>query len=251
MIKIILCAFNEAKNFDKLIARIIHYFELMQREFEIIFCLDCSTDNSLEVIEKYKNQCRISILPLEYQRGLGIAYKKAFLHVIFNAQAEDLIISFDADCTHNPSQLPTMLDIFEKNNLDFMVASRFVNKSSIQHFPLYRKLISRAISIYLQTLFPIRNIKNSSKIKDYTSGYRIYKNEALQKLYKLYGLKFITEKDFTCLIEILIKLGKSGLINNCTEYPIQYEYGEKIGASKLRLGRNFYRLAILTLKLLK
>ena len=249
MIKIILCAFNEAKNIQKLIPSIIHEFELMQREFEIIFCLDCSTDNSVEIIENFKNKCLITILPIDNQRGLGLAYKKAFLHVIFNAKPEDLIISFDADCTHNPSQLKNMIKVFDEKNLDFMVASRFVNSSSIAHFPQYRKLISLSISLFLQTLFPIKNSQN--KIKDYTSGYRIYKNNILQKLYKKLATKFITETDFTCLIEILIKLNQQKLLNNFEEYPIQYEYGEKIGASKLRLSRNFYRLIILSIKLLK
>ena len=249
MIKIILCAFNEAKNIQKLIPSIIHEFELMQREFEIIFCLDCSTDNSVEIIESFKNKCSITILPIENQRGLGLAYKKAFLHVIFNSKPEDLIISFDADCTHNPSQLKEMIKIFDEKNLDFMVASRFVNSSSIAHFPAYRKLISSSISLFLQSFFPIKNSQN--KIKDYTSGYRIYKNNILQKLYKKLGTKLITETDFTCLIEILIKLNQQKLLTNFAEYPIRYEYGEKIGASKLRLSRNFYRLIILSIKLAK
>ncbi len=249
MIKIILCAFNEAKNIEKLIPSIIHEFELMQRKFEIIFCLDCSTDNSVEVIDKYKKICPITILPIENQRGLGIAYRKAFLYTIFNSDCHDLIVSFDADCSHNPSQLKDMIKIFENKNLDFMVASRFVNKSSMSHFPLYRKIISKSISIFLQKIFPIKN--QESIIKDYTSGYRIYKNHILQNLYKKIGKNIIQENDFTCLIEILIKLNKNKLINNFEEFPIKYEYGEKIGASKLRLFHNFYRLIILTTKLLK
>jgi dolichol-phosphate mannosyltransferase len=249
LIKIILCAFNEAKNIEKLIPSIIHEFELMQRKFEIIFCLDCSTDNSVEIIEKFKKLCPILILPIENQRGLGLAYKKALLHVIFNSEPDDLIISFDADCSHNPSQLNQMLKIFDEKNLDFMVASRFVDNSSISHFPYYRKFISKTISIFLQNIFPIKN--QDTKIKDYTSGYRIYKNNNLQNLYKKIGINFIQEKDFTCLIELLIKLKKYNLINNFAEFPIKYTYGDKIGASKLRLFHNFYHLIFLTLKLLK
>jgi dolichol-phosphate mannosyltransferase len=248
LIKIILCAFNEAQNIKKLIPSIIHQFELMQREFEIIFCLDCSTDDSVEIIKNYKNQCSITILPIENKRGLGIAYKKAFLHVIFNCKADDLIISFDADCTHDPSQLPEMLKIFEEKNLDFMVASRFVNSSSIKHFPFYRKLISKTISFYLRLLFPIKN--SSDQIYDYTSGYRIYRNSILQKSFQKRGLNFITEEDFTCLIEILIILNQLQLIKKFQEFPIQYSYGDKIGASKLRLFKNCFRLLILSLKLL-
>ena len=249
MIKIILCAFNEAKNIEKLIPSIIHEFELMQRKFEIIFCLDCTTDNSIEIIDKYKKNYPITILPIENQRGLGIAYKKAFLHVIYNCDPSDIIVSFDADFSHNPSQLKEMLGIFENKKLDFMVASRFVDKSSMILFPLYRKLISKSISIFLQNIFPIKN--NNNQIKDYSSGYRIYQNEILQNLHKKIGINFITEKDFTCLIEILIKLNKNKLINNFEEFAIKYEYGNKIGASKLRLFYNFYRLTILSIKLLK
>ncbi len=247
MIKIILCAFNEAQNLQKLIPSIIQEFELMQRKFEIIFCLDCSTDNSVEVINKFKINCPITILPIENQRGLGLAYKKAFLHVIFNALDDDLIISFDADCTHNPEQLKDMIKIFEEKKLDFMVASRFVNSSSISHFPKYRILISKSISLFLQFFFPIRS--NSCKIQDYTSGYRIYKNSCLKKIYEKLNINFIAEKDFTCLIEILIKLKQFDIINSFAEYPIKYEYGEKIGASKLRLGKNLIRLIILFFKL--
>jgi len=249
LIKIILCAFNEAKNIEKLIPSIIHEFELMQRKFEIIFCLDCTTDNSIEIIDKYKKNYPITILPIENQRGLGIAYKKAFLHVIYNCDPSDIIVSFDADFSHNPSQLKEMLGIFENKKLDFMVASRFVDKSSMILFPLYRKLISKSISIFLQNIFPIKN--NNNQIKDYSSGYRIYQNEILQNLHKKIGINFITEKDFTCLIEILIKLNKNKLINNFEEFAIKYEYGNKIGASKLRLFYNFYRLTILSIKLLK
>lgn len=250
MIKIILSAFNEAQNIQKLIPSIIHQFELMQREFEIIFCLDCSTDNSIEIIESFKNQCQITILPIENHRGLGIAFKKIFLHNILKSKSDDILISFDADCTHNPSQIPEMIKIFESQNLDFMVASRFVNQSSTSHFPFHRKFISKSISIFLQILFPIYNRNDKTRIKDYTSGYRIYKNSILQELHKKLGNNIITEKDFTFQIEILVKLNKHQLIKKFAEYPIKYEYGSKIGPSKLRLYNNFYRLIILCFKLL-
>jgi dolichol-phosphate mannosyltransferase len=249
LIKIILCAFNEAKNLEKLISAIIHEFELMAKNFEIIFCLDCTTDNSVKIIEGFRDKCQITILPIDNQRGLGIAYKKAFLHVIQNCDKNDIIISFDADCTHNPSQIPAMLEIFTKDNLDLMIASRFVDKSSIKHFPFYRKMISLSISILLRNLFPIKNSKN--QIKDYTSGYRIYKNSVLQFLFEKKDQQFITEKDFTCLIEILIRLNQVQAIKNFCEYPIKYDYSGKIGASKLRLFHNFYRLIFLCFKLLK
>jgi len=249
LIKIIICAYNEEQNLQKLLTDLTQQLELLQREFEIIFCLDGTNDNSKTIISIFSQKYKITILPESNKRGLGIAYKKAFLHVIYNCDPSDIIVSFDADFSHNPSQLKEMLGIFENKKLDFMVASRFVDKSSMILFPLYRKLISKSISIFLQNIFPIKN--NNNQIKDYSSGYRIYQNEILQNLHKKIGINFITEKDFTCLIEILIKLNKNKLINNFEEFAIKYEYGNKIGASKLRLFYNFYRLTILSIKLLK
>ena len=168
--------------------------------------------------------------------------------MIENSADDDLIISLDADNTHNPEQIPEMIEYFQKNNLDLLVASRFCSSSVMADFPLRRKLISKSISILLQNLFSVRKI-SGEKLQDFTSGYRIYKAEKLKKLFAKKKNQFITEPEFTYTCELLIKLAR---INCCIdEIAISYDYGKKLGASKLRLMRNFWRLIILLGKLMK
>ena len=190
MLKIILCAFNEEQNLQILLSDLTEQLELLQREFEIIFCLDGSNDNSLKIISLFSEKYKITILPIENQRGLGIAYKKIFKYLLNNFHDEDLIISLDADNTHNTKQIPSMIEKFENNKLDLLIASRFFDKSLISSFPIYRQMISKITSIILQNLFKVKNI-NQKNILDYTSGYRIYSSKIIKKLYEKYHDNFI------------------------------------------------------------
>jgi len=246
LIKIILCAYNEEQNLRKLLTDLTQQLKLLQREFEIIFCLDGSSDNSEAVIAEFSNNNRITILAKENTRGLGLAYKKIFLYVLKNLNDEDLIISLDADNTHNPTQIQEMVNHFQEKFLDFLVASRFFEKSLISSFPFHRKLISKSTSMILQILFGAKNI-NQKNILDYTSGYRIYKGKTLRKIYEKYQDNFITEPEFTYTCELLIKISKLSM--RLDEVSILYDYHKKIGASKMRILQNSYRLFLMIFNL--
>lgn len=248
MLKIIFCAFNEGQNLKKLLVNLGHELQLLQRDYEIVACLDGSSDDSASIIADFQKFHPIRILPIKNQRGLGLAYKRLFEEAIANSQNEDLIISLDADNTHNPEQIPEMIRYFDKHNLDLLIASRFCDKSMMADFPIYRKFISRSISVLLQNLFPIKKI-SGEKLKDFTSGYRIYKAEKLKKLFEVSKNKFITEPEFTYTCELVIKLSR--IKSRIDEVAISYDYGEKMGKSKLRIFRNFIRLNVLLIKLIR
>lgn len=246
MIKIIFCCLNEAQNLHKLLLSLNHEMENLQRDFEIIICLDGTNDNSIKVISTFEKLCTIKILPQVSQRGLGLAYKRLFSEIIRHSKDEDLVISLDADNTHNPEQISEMITHFEKNSLDFLVASRFCGNSVMSDFPIHRQLISKCTSILLQTIFAVKKI-SGEKLQDYTSGYRIYRAKKLKELFEKEKDNFITEPEFTYTCELLIKLSR--LKSRIDEIPISYDYGNKIGKSKLRIMRNFWRLFVMLIKL--
>ena len=109
MIKIIFCAYNEEQSLPEFITNLTHELKSLNREFEIIACLDGSQDGSLQFLINSQKLYPIKILEIKNQRGLGLAYKRLFLHVIKNSSNEDLIISLDADNTHNPTQISEMI----------------------------------------------------------------------------------------------------------------------------------------------
>ncbi len=246
MIKIIFCAFNEEKNLTRLLVDINQEMQNLGRDFEIIACLDGTTDNSSSLIENFSRSCKIKVLPLRNERGLGHAYKRIFGEIIENCSDDDLIISLDADNTHEPEQISELLQHLEKNNLDLVVASRFCDKSIMAEFPFYRQFISKFTSILLQKLFAVKTV-SSKKLQDYTSGYRLYRASKIKELHQKFGCDFIREPEFTYTCELLIKLAKIG--TKIDEIPISYDYSQKVGASKLRVPHNFYRLLIMLINL--
>ena len=246
MIKIIFCCLNEEESLKKLLLNLGHEMDLIKRDFEIIICLDGTTDNSVATIAEFQKFYNIRILPQINQRGLGLAYKRLFLDIIKTSADDDLVISLDADNTHNPQQIPEMLEYFNKNSLDFLVASRFCGNSVMDDFPIYRQLISKSTSILLQTLFAAKKI-SGEKLQDYTSGYRIYRAKKLKELFTKEGNNFMSEPEFTYTCELLIKLSR--INSRLDEIALSYDYGNKIGKSKLRIMRNFWRLIIMLKKL--
>jgi hypothetical protein len=63
----------DIKNLQKLLTDLTQQLELLQREFEIIFCLDGTNDNSKTIISIFSQKYKITILPESNKRGLGIA----------------------------------------------------------------------------------------------------------------------------------------------------------------------------------
>jgi len=247
LIKVILCAYNESKNLKKLLVDLIYELKLTNKAFEIIFCIDCSNDDSSSIIKEFQDHHPIKIIPQENKRGLGIAYKRIFKYILQeNFNKDDIIISLDADNTHKAEQIIDMIKHFEDNSLDVLIASRFHEKSSVINFPLYRTFISISVATLLNLIFAVKNISKKN-IKDYTSGYRIYSSSKLKDLYNKLGDDFILEPEFTYTSELLIKLYQNNA--RIDEFPIMYDYKSKIGNSKINLLKNFFRLIILITKL--
>ncbi len=242
LIKVIFAALNEEKNLPKLIADINSSFNYINIRYQIIICIDASNDRSFEILSELQKQYPIKILEFKNQRGLGLAFKRLIKEATLDSDDQDLVISLDADNSHACSQIAEMVKYFNNNDLDFLVASRFCSNSSSKGFPLYRQLISKSVSILLQILFPIIK-KSGGRLKDYTSGFRIYGTKILKKSLEIYGDDYIKEPEFTYTCEFLIKLAKINAIID--ETPISYNYDQKIGKSKLKIGKNFLRLMIL------
>jgi dolichol-phosphate mannosyltransferase len=247
MIKVLLCCLNEEKNLPELFKNLFSELKNLGEKFEILICLDGTIDGSSRIISEFQKSHKITVLPKKNQRGLGLAYKRLFLEVIKNSADEDLIISLDADNTHNPKQISEMVAHFKNNSLDFLVASRFCGNSVMADFPIHRQFISKSTSLLLQNIFAAKKI-SGEKLQDYTSGYRVYKAKKLKELFTKEKDQFITEPEFTYTCELLIKLAR--LNSRLDEIPLFYDYGKKIGKSKLRVGRNFWRLLVMLRRLI-
>jgi dolichol-phosphate mannosyltransferase len=221
-------AFNEEKSLPELLSKIIDFSNNIDEELEVIVVDDGSTDRTKKIIEAFSDSYHfIKGLYHEKNLGLGAAINTIFHAVIEKACDNDFLVTMDADNTHNPYQIINMIQRIKEENLDLIIASRFVRGGEERGVPLIRRLYSRGAKYFFKLFFNIRNIN------DYSSGFRVYKVGYLRRSMQLYNNQLITTNGFDCMAEILAKFSKIGI--KAAEYPLKLQYDLKASASKMKV----------------
>jgi len=184
---IIIPTFNEKENIEKLISRIL--FNIPDAD---IFIIDDTLENDIKtIIKKFK----INYHHRGKKLGRGSAVLMGFAEAL-KIDKYDVFIEMDADLSHNPDEINNNLKKFRSENLDLLISSRYLAKSSIINWGFNRKLFSKASNILARFLLSI-------PVSDYTNGFRFYSFDAI---------KFVTANcgriggGFVILSEILMQL---------------------------------------------
>lgn len=111
----------------------------------------------------------IRVVQREGKLGLGSAYRDGFRQVIDDGY--DVVISMDADLSHDPAVVPTMLALLARG-ADVVVGSRYVPGGGTTDWPVRRQLLSRWGNAYTRTVLRL-------PVRDCTSGFRAYRASAL------------------------------------------------------------------------
>ena len=161
-------------------------------------------------------------------KGLSETLKTGLLEALKHAQSRDVIITMDADNTHPAALTLRMVRLVREGN-DVVIASRYRFGSYVRGLSWEREVMSYVASWMFRILFPIRGVR------DYTCGYRAYRAEALQQLRAQFGDGWITERGFSCMVDVLLGLRKLDLI--FTEVPLVLRYDLKPGRTKMQVAR--------------
>lgn len=123
---------NEEKNLRRCVQSILaQNFE--KERFEIILVDDNSSDKSIETIKDFLKNGNIKLVKLED----GIGKKKAIEKGIKEASNE-IIVTTDADCTHNRSWLSSMINSFDDKT--GFVAGKVVYNQTKNIFEAFQKI---------------------------------------------------------------------------------------------------------------
>lgn len=158
----------------------------------------------------------INVLHRTVKDGLGGAYLAGFDWGL--EAGYDVLVEMDADCSHQPEQLPLLLQAVE-SGADLAIGSRYVPGGKTKNWPLHRQILSRGANLYTRLIL-------GTKVKDITAGYRAYRREALQKL----NLEGIDSKGYVFQVDLAWRSEQAGL--KIVEVPITFVERE-IGSSKM------------------
>ncbi|MGO4889037.1 glycosyltransferase family 2 protein [Anaerobacillus sp. MEB173] len=221
-------AYNEEIGLPKLLDKLINVRRYMTKPLEVVIVNDGSTDRTKQVLDHYStNYPFITYIDHEQNKGLGEAMKTLFTHILHGYGDDDIVVTLDADNTHNPNIIPSIVSKLEKEKLDVVIASRFTEGGIEVGLSPLRKLYSRGAKLFFKVFFPIANVN------DYSSGYRAYRIQYLRKAFNLYNGKVITSNGFECMVELLARFSKIGI--KVGEYPLVLEYHLKETPSKMNV----------------
>ena len=129
----------------------------------------------------------------------------------------DALIQMDADFSHNPRYLPTMLDLLL--HYDGVIGSRYVTFGDTLNWDAERRALSWSANLYARLVL-------GTRIRDLTGGFNGWRSRALLAI----GLRSLRSKGYAFEIELKHSVHAKGL--KMIEFPITFEE-RRLGESKL------------------
>lgn len=160
---IIIPCFNEEASIANLLTELLNL--KLPYNSDIAVINDCSTDNTLAVVQK----CNIIVLNLPVNLGIGGAVQTGYKYAQRNNY--DLAVQMDGDGQHPPSELAKLLAHYEKTQANVIIGSRFISKEGFQS-----SLLRRSGIAYFHRL---NQLFTGKRILDITSGFRLFDKKAI------------------------------------------------------------------------
>jgi dolichol-phosphate mannosyltransferase len=149
------------------------------------------------------------------KEGLGAAYLAGFAWAL--QHGFDIIVEMDADGSHQPEQLPAMLN--QLQSADLVLGSRWITGGGTQNWSKSREFLSRGGNAYTKFLLGM-------PVHDATGGFRAFRADTLRKL----DLHEVASQGYCFQVDLAWRAAQRGL--TITEVPITFVERTK-GESKM------------------
>lgn len=225
MIRFVIPAYNEEANIANLFADIAPRAKALGAR--VIIVEDGSTDRTIEEIEKHRGDMNLRVVRHPRNLGLGTAINTGLRAALQEADDDEPIVTFEADCTSDLDDLPRMLELFEQG-FDIVLASVYAPGGKIVGVEGWRLWASKSVSGAFRVAGGLRDIHTLSSL------YRVYRAGTLRRAADTYGYLLVREPGFAANVELLLKLHNAGA--TIAEVPTINDWGKREGVSKMQLG---------------
>jgi glycosyltransferase involved in cell wall biosynthesis len=209
---VVVPTYNEAENIERLVTQILG----LGLDLRVIVVDDNSPDGTGQIADRLAAaDSHVQVVHRQGKLGLGTAYIAGFKRGI--ADGMPIILSMDADFSHNPRYIPAMVEMSE--TYDLVIGSRYVKGGGTEDCTALRKLLSRGANLFAKLGLGL-------KAHDCTAGFRCYRRHVLEAI----ELDTIFSSGYSFLVEMIYRCQKKGF--SVGETPIIFVNRQR-GASKI------------------
>ena len=212
---------------------------------DVTFLVAVVDDNSPDGTSKIANKLgkelagpnfNVVVIDRTKKDGYGKACVEGMNYLL--SKKVDLVLSMDADLSHNPKYLKSFIAASKDHQL--VIGSRYVPGGATPEWPLLRKILSRYGNYYARLFL-------NKGISDYTGGFNLYSPKLLKEI----DLNNIESTGYGFLIELKYKASKKA--NSIHQVPIVF-HDRQHGKSKIpksTLIKNFFLVPKLRIQTIK
>jgi dolichol-phosphate mannosyltransferase len=220
-VAVLVPTYNERENLPGIVARVRASVPAAD-----VFVLDDNSPDGTGALadELAAADPQVRVMHRAGKEGLGKAYLAGFATVL--AEGYDAAVEIDADGSHQPEQLPSLLAALA--DADVVIGARWMRGGEVRNWPLRRKVLSVGANAYTKVLLGM-------PVNDATAGYRVYRSSALRTM----GLDGVESQGYCFQIDLTLRAVRAGL--RVVEVPITFVERE-VGVSKM--GKDIVREAL-------
>lgn len=160
--------YNEKENLPRFVEAV---FQALPQA-HLLVVDDASPDGTGALADAIaRREPRLKVLHRKGKAGIGPAYVAGFRWAL--AQGYDRIIQMDTDFSHNPEDLPRMLEASAE--ADLVIGSRYIGGVRVLNWPLRRLMLSYGAGIYVRLLTRL-------PVMDPTGGFKCFHRKVLEAI---------------------------------------------------------------------
>ncbi len=211
---VVLPTFNEAENLGPIATAILEQLP----GATLLVVDDGSPDGTGKLADDLADDDpRVRVRHRSSKQGLGRAYLDGFGVAI--AGGAGIVVQMDADFSHDPSILPSLIAPIGADEADLVIGSRYVAGGGVRDWGIVRRVISRGGSLFARVVLGL-------KPHDLTGGFKAWRSSTLA------GIPFdgVHAGGYVFQIEMTYRASRLGA--RVTEVPIVFQ-DRRAGQSKM------------------
>ncbi len=210
---LIIPTYNERSNVERIVTAALEQLPANRR---VLIVDDDSPDGTGEIADSLADaHADVAVLHRPRKEGIGPAYVAGFRQAL--AGGAELVAQMDADFSHDPDDLPRLLEA--ASDADLVLGSRYVDGGGVTDWGPGRRAISRGGSAYARVALGVG-------IRDLTGGFKVFRSGVLEAI----EIESLTALGYAFQVETTFRAIRNGF--RVVEIPIVFS-DRRVGESKM------------------